>query len=219
MYKKHKIFKELPNDTILWKYMDLSKFIYLLREKKLYLNRTDNFDDKYECTLTALDKKFFWNVDENYWKKEVKQYFVSCWVESNKELALMWRTYGKQGVAIRSTVGRLTQCMEQDKEHDIYMSRIRYVDPATESSQIVGDNVNFLRFPMTKRFYFEQEQEFRLLCFLPNNNVKGISIPVDTNKLIEKVFVYPQAPNYFLDIVNQELNSNGLKIKADFSQI
>ncbi|MFT7164821.1 MAG: hypothetical protein ACI9CZ_001403, partial [Flavobacterium sp.] len=37
-------------DTIVWKYLDLSKFLDLLMSKKLFMSRSDKFEDQYEGT-------------------------------------------------------------------------------------------------------------------------------------------------------------------------
>jgi hypothetical protein len=45
---------KLPDDpdTIIWKYLDLSKFLDLLMSKKLFMSRSDKFEDQYEGTFS-----------------------------------------------------------------------------------------------------------------------------------------------------------------------
>ena len=45
---------KLPEDpdTIVWKYLDLSKFLDLLLSKKLFMSRSDKFEDQYEGTFS-----------------------------------------------------------------------------------------------------------------------------------------------------------------------
>lgn len=222
MYKTHKCFEEVPNDTIIWRYMTFDKFLYLLREKKLYFNRADNFSDQSECTLTTIDMNLFrYNKDaKEYWKQERKRNFINCWIECNYELALMWDTYGKNGVAISTSVGKLKESLSDDKEHDIYLSRVKYVDYDTGSSQNYGEPLNFHRIPMMKRIYFNQEKEIRLLYFKEKvTNKKGVAVSVDINKLINRIVVYPKASDYFLKLVNQELFECKLGILAEESKI
>lgn len=224
MIKEHPLLEEVPNGTIIWQYMCLSKFIDLLREQKLYFNRIDNFKDKLECTLTAIDKKIFrYNKEaKEYWDKERKRHFISCWVEAPYELALMWDTYGQNGVAIKTTVGHLVASMKSDNEHHVYLSRVNYIDDKEGSSQQSGTPMNFLKIPLTKRKYYSQEQEIRLLYTnydVTYDTPTGYKLPLDIKSLIEEVRVYPNAPMYFLDVVNHELKSNGLILKASFSEI
>ena len=211
----------MPN-TIIWQYMPLSKFICLLRERKLYFNRVDNFKDNSECTLTAIDKKLFRYTDdaEWYWKREKKLHFISCWVESDYELALMWDTYGREGVAIKTTVGDLIDGLAVDTEHTQYIGRVKYVDEKEDSSQDMGAPINFLKIPMSKRKYYEQEKEIRLLYARSEiDEQTGVSFPIDLNCLINEVRVYPNAPQYFLDVVKEEIETANIKATVLFSEV
>lgn len=222
MYKKHRDLEEVPRQTIIWQYMALSKFICLLREKELYFNRVDNFRDKRECTLTAIDKKLFRCTKdaEWYWERERKRHFISCWLESDYELALMWDTYGKDGVAIRTTVGDLIDSLAVDTEHYQYLARVKYIDEQIGSSQDMGTIKNVLKIPLSKRKYFEQEREIRLLYSREETDDKtGISFPVDLNCLITEVRVFPNAPQYYLNVINNELKSANVNVRALFSEI
>lgn len=222
MYQEHRDLEVVPRQTVIWQYMSLSKFICLLRERKLYFNRIDNFKDNKECTLTAIDKKIFRYSKnaEQYWERERKRHFISCWLESEYELALMWDTYGKEGVAIKTTVGNLIDSLAGDTEHHQYLSRVKYLDEQLDSSQDAYTPINVLKIPFSKRKYYEQEKEIRLLYSRESiDDQNGISFPVDLRCLIDEVRVYPNAPDYFLDVINRELESANIKITALFSEI
>lgn len=222
MVVEHRAFDFVHPNTIIWQYMSLCKFISLLRDRRLYFNRVDSFNDKFECTLTAIDKKIFRYTDDAkwYWERERKLHYISCWVESNYELALMWDTYGKDGVAIRTTVGDLIDGLAIDKEHHQYLARVKYIDGQLESSQEMGAPMNFLKIPMSKRKFYEQEREIRLLYTVEEANDKtGISFSIDLDCLIKEIRVHPNAPHFFLDVVNKELESANLNIDALFSEI
>lgn len=222
MYKEHRDLEVVPRQTVIWQYMSLSKFICLLREKELYFNRIDNFKDSKECTLTAIDKKIFrYSKDaEQYWEKERKRHFINCWLESKYELALMWDTYGKEGVAIKTTVGNLIDSLANDTEHYQYLAKVKYIDEQFGSSQDAYTPINVLKIPLSKRKYYEQEKEIRLLYSRENvDDQKGISFPVDLQCLINEVRVYPNAPTYFLNVINRELESAKIKISALSSEI
>lgn len=45
-----------PND-MLWHFMDLAKFISMLKENALYLTRVDQFSDPFECAIGVIDDK------------------------------------------------------------------------------------------------------------------------------------------------------------------
>lgn len=222
MFREHKAFESVPRETIIWQYMSLSKYISLLRESKIYFNRVDNFEDKSECTLTAIDKKIFRYSDDakQYWERERKRHFISCWVESDHELALMWDTYGKGGVAIKSSVGGLIDSLSVDTEHYQYLARVKYLDDLLDSSQDSGSAINALKVPMSKRKYYKQESEVRLLYTrTETDDHTGILFPVNLVCLIHGVIVYPNAPQFFLDVVNGELKNANIRINAEFSKI
>jgi hypothetical protein len=40
------------NDTIVWKYLDLSKFLDMLLSQQLFMSRSDKFEDQYEGTFS-----------------------------------------------------------------------------------------------------------------------------------------------------------------------
>ena len=48
--------KPLQND-MLWRFMDLAKFISLLKEKALYMTRIDQFSDPFECAIGLAEHK------------------------------------------------------------------------------------------------------------------------------------------------------------------
>lgn len=222
MYQEHRAFEVVPSETIIWQYMPLSKFICLLRKKQLYFNRIDNFNDNTECTLSAIDKKIFRysKEAEQYWERERKRHFISCWVESDYELALMWDTYGKGGIAIKTTVGSLIDSLAIDSDHIQYLARVNYIDEQLGSSQEAGTALNALKIPMSKRKYYEQEREIRLLYTRTETDGQtGISFPIDLERLINEVIVYPYAPPYFLDVVNEELSSAKIGVNANHSSI
>ena len=42
-------------DTVVWKYLDLSKFWIYYFQKKLFMSRSDKFEDQYEGTFSELN--------------------------------------------------------------------------------------------------------------------------------------------------------------------
>lgn len=49
---------KIPNpDDMLWRFMDLAKFISLLKERALYLTRVDQFNDPFECAIGQIEQK------------------------------------------------------------------------------------------------------------------------------------------------------------------
>lgn len=48
MYRENKRLDVGNMENLIWKYMDLSKFLYLIINKKLYFSRLDQFEDVFE---------------------------------------------------------------------------------------------------------------------------------------------------------------------------
>jgi hypothetical protein len=55
------------DDTILWRYMDLAKFISLLKDKTLYMTRADMFEDPFEGAVGLLRNQK--EYDDSFYRK------------------------------------------------------------------------------------------------------------------------------------------------------
>lgn len=86
-------------DTIIWKYLDLSKFVDLLLYKKLFMSRSDKFEDQYEGTFSeptyeeikklAKDNPNFLD----YYKTHRKNVVISSWHINEYESYAMWQIF------------------------------------------------------------------------------------------------------------------------------
>ena len=136
--------------------------------------------------------------------------FVNSWCVSEHESAAMWPLYvqGSEGIAIRSTFNHLVESMKQYEEFEVFIGEINYMD--YESEAIPPGQ---LLLPlMSKRKSFEHEKELRALIWTlqhGKNSHKdnkfastiGLSVRIDLNKLIDEVYVSPEAPQWFLNLV------------------
>lgn len=105
------------------RYMDLAKFLSLIQTKKLFFNQLDNFEDKYEGTLSepSYDELKEWyrtvvypqilsntkrKIDdvETELEKDIiehrkandmfkKHIYISCWNKSENESYALWKIY------------------------------------------------------------------------------------------------------------------------------
>lgn len=220
MIKQHDKFDVIPDETILWQYMSLPKFLSLIKDKKLHLHRIDDLMDKEEGVLSTLDKKsipFYNDLDgiDKYMAQERQRIFVSCWINSSIEQSLMWYSYGKDGVAIRTTAAGIRRAMEVDNEHDIHMIGVHYIDKRKDAAHEYGETINMFRFSTTKRNLFEMENEVRLLFFDEKREyreVKGINVDVSIDELIEEIRVSSTLPDYVYNLICKEVNDAGLAI-------
>jgi hypothetical protein len=96
-----------PGDgVVLWRYMDLGKFLAMLRGERLYFNRLREFPDPWEGKLVAA-LAVYPHLDREVLKQLYawcgRKVGVSCWHEGCGESVAMWRLYtaGAEGVPLR----------------------------------------------------------------------------------------------------------------------
>src|SRR4051812_22430025 len=86
-------------DTIVWKYLDLSKFLDLLLGKQLFMSRSDKFEDQYEGTFSEptfeeIKKISGDNTDFlDYYKHHRKNVVISSWHINEYESYAMWQIF------------------------------------------------------------------------------------------------------------------------------
>ncbi|WP_396166427.1 hypothetical protein [Flavobacterium sp.] len=200
----------LPEDanTIVWKYLDLSKFLDLLISKKLFMSRSDKFEDQYEGTFSEPTfeeiKKLSVNNPEflDFYKSHREKVVVSSWHINEYESFAMWQifTQNSEGIAIQSTIGRLQKALQTEKEFNQYIGEVNYIDYKKE--YIPFDDM-FFPF-LFKRKSFQYEREVRILSDLNDKDIKindGLKINVDLNQLIEKIYIHPKSENWYKKLV------------------
>jgi hypothetical protein len=93
--------------------------------------------------------------------------FSWCWFHSNRESAAMWSVYGNQGVAIKTTIGKLKRLCEKTERNFIY-GRMTYVDyqskPSVEFDPTRKSDYHLLLRPFfLKRMEYKSEDEVRFV--------------------------------------------------------
>jgi hypothetical protein len=93
--------------------------------------------------------------------------FAWCWFHSYRESAPMWSVYGNQGVAIKSTVGKIGDVFDKTERQFIY-GRMTYVDyrsgVSTEFNPETKSDYGLLLRPFfLKRKEYESEREVRFV--------------------------------------------------------
>ena len=219
---------KLPEDpnTIVWKYLDLSKFLDLLMSQKLFMSRSDKFEDQYEGTFSeptfeeirklAIDNPKFLEYYKNHREKVV----ISSWHINEYESFAMWQifTQNSEGLAIQSTIGRLQNALLPEKTYKQYIGEVNYIDYKKE--YIPFDD---LFFPfLFKRKSFQYEGEERIISDISSNNIKindGLKIDVDISQLIEKIYIHPKSENWYKNLVIQLVKELGFDIKIEKSDL
>jgi hypothetical protein len=227
MYLKNPNIK-LPDDpdTIVWKYLDLSKFLDLLLSKKLFMSRSDKFEDQYEGTFSeptyeeikklAVDNPEFLN----YYKTHREKVAISSWHINEYESFAMWQIFTKnnEGLAIQSTIGRLQKAVKSENNFDQYIGEVNYIDYKKEYIPFED-----LFFPfLFKRKSFQYEREVRILSDTSKSDIKlndGLKINVDINQLIEKIYIHPKSENWYKKLVIELVERLGFGFEIEKSDL
>ena len=201
---------KLPEDpnTIIWKYLDLSKFLDLLISEKLFMSRSDKFEDQYEGTFSEptfeeIKKLSIDNSDFlKYYKTHREKVAISSWHINEYESFAMWQifTQKNEGLAIQSTLGKLQKALQVESEFEQYVGEVNYIDYKKE--YIPFDHA-FFPF-LFKRKSFQYEREVRVISDVTKFNLEidnGLKIDIDIEELIEKIYIHPKSENWYKKLV------------------
>ena len=227
MYISDKNIK-LPEDpdTIIWKYLDLSKFVDLLLYKKLFLSRSDKFEDQYEGTFSeptfeeikklATDNPNFLD----YYKIHRKNVVISSWHINEYESFAMWQifTQKNEGLAIQSTLGKLQKALSIDTEFEQYIGEVNYIDYKKEYIPFENTFFPFL----FKRKSFQYEREVRVISDVTKIGLEidnGLKIDVNLEELIEKIYIHPKSENWYKKLVMDLVFRLGFDFQTEKSDL
>jgi hypothetical protein len=213
----------IPPHGKIWRYIDFAKFVSLLDERALFFMRADKllkldpyegyFDDmKTFVQQKNMDKEtreYHEQLKEESRNKDPTELYVNCWHLNEVDSDAMWKIYATKdrGIAIQSSFWRLEECLKSSTYHSYEISKIKYVDH--EEENIIYRNV-FERF-LIKSISYQHENELRALIHETSyTHLGGFYVNVDLNKLIEKIFVSPMAPEWFFDLVKSLARQYGI---------
>jgi hypothetical protein len=214
-----------PN-TIVWKYLDLSKFLDLLFCRQMFMSRSDKFEDQYEGTFSEPTYEEIRRLSENnpdfldYYKRHRKNVVISSWHINEYESYAMWQIFTKnnEGLAIQSTIQRMKDAMQPENRYEQYIGEVKYIDYKKE--YIPFDNT-FFPF-LFKRKSFQYEREVRIVSDLTEHHVninEGAKVNVDINTLIEKIYIHPKSENWYKNLVIQLMKQLGFDFQIEKSDL
>lgn len=167
----------------LWRYLDFSKFDWLVNFGRIFMPQANSLGDPFEGTRPEGDLKWMQHEAAKAVSDEQRKiiehnsalfsrgarefrnmYFVSCWHMNRHENYAMWKCYTKQtdAVAIRTTYSALREILPDY----INIGMVRYIDYTTERLP----TFNLLEDIMHKEVYYSFESEVRAVALTP---VKG----------------------------------------------
>jgi len=173
------------SDYRIVKYLDLTKFISLLKKKSLFFCRLDKLEDHFEGTTAKsnfLRRKHFYETQhlrspkfkkltEEEVLQNVKKQFeadermkalkcICCWNKSETESAALWKIYAdfQKGIMITSSMAKLQMSFRETTE-DISLSEVEYIN---HNSDLMPDGN--MMFPVIyKHVAYSFEKEVRLI--------------------------------------------------------
>lgn len=211
----------LDKDAILWRYMDIAKFVSMLEQKAIWLARADTFGDKHEGRfpvemLECIDKAY-----ENLPKSDnpqvknsndfqdylVKNTFISCWHHNHEENMVMWEIYGRSAnaVAIQTTVKDIRKNTNPSglSGHALIFKDVVYKNADEISGTLLYGDCFFRK---RRHFSFEKEVRISLDTYSSLDPTKdtppGYKLPVCLNGMINQVIIHPDSPKWFYDVVD-----------------
>ncbi len=214
------------DDTVVWKYLDLSKFLDMLLSHQLFMSRSDKFEDQYEGTfseptfeeikkIAANNPKFL-----NNYKLHREKVVISSWHINEYESFAMWQifTQNTEGLAIQTTIGKLKKALLTDKKTAQYIGAVNYIDYKKE---LIPFEDTFFPF-LFKRKSFQYEREIRIISDVSNTNLKidnGLKVDVDLNQLIEKIYIHPKSENWYKKLVIELVSKLGFDFEIEKSDL
>lgn len=241
-YDNHPCFPQPGSDDIsLWKYMDFTKFMALVTYQKIFLCRSDLFDDPYEGTFPRKIIEYVHNMKEsdsdegtsefiklmyNFNRNVRKHTYISCWHANDFESAAMWDLYSKNdaSVAIETTYADIKNILPSDA----MIGLVKYIDYDKDVFPIENSLYPFTH----KRKSFEHEREVRFLIQrLPINTEENkvdfnnavapnvIPVDVDVNLFVKRIHLSPRAPEWMLSLLKDIVIKYSINVEVRRSNL
>ena len=234
-YLLHPDIQTPPIDTVIWRYMDLPKFLQMLEQGGLYFALLTEFSDKWEAVL---GRELTHSIATHFGRAsgDVIQLFqeyskhtaVNCWYQGAGESVAMWELYTKTeyGVAIKSTVGDLMKALSV-YEPGVFIGLVKYEDHTSPPTQTLAQRyITPYKAILQKRTCYQHECELRaiteLLPRFPENPLpgtivvdpfpeRGAVVPVGLATLIHSVTTGPHYPSWAWDLLASALKRAGIQ--------
>ena len=130
--------------------------------------------------------------------------FISCWHESDRESAAMWKLYAREhdGAAIKTDFRSLRDSLTGSEP--VHIGRVSYID---YQNTLINEGNAFDPY-LCKRQEFEHEREVRAISLGPV--FSGMYHTVDLRTLIKNVVIAPYAEDWFDKLVRSVASRYGL---------
>ena len=213
MYKKENISLEPENENEkIWRIINLDKFLDFVQRRSLYFSKAKKFEDLLEGTYTSYDldktkKDPTKSFHEKYVETMKETHYINCWHMNQVESLFMWKKFGKEqnSIAIQSTYKKLKESFHE-KNKKVRFGLVNYIDYDLEE---MPEGEPLLAY-FYKRKSFEHENELRAVFvndpksdnYDPSLLEKpGLYLHSYVKSLVESVYVAPESPKWFRELV------------------
>ena len=241
MPQPHKSQITPADSTILWRYMDLSQFLWMLSTRRLHFSSWRKFHDIYEGDvppqwvqekmlrsegpLPPVGSGYHANIERASRfgiEERLAQFRVSCWHQNEDESIAMWNLYpkGLDGVAIQTTVGDLRASVQKSlMDEHTHIGAVTYDGFPVEYDPTL-DNVQVIPL-LVKKPWYRHEQEVRMIRwagvqskppYRRRDPKVGENVPVDLARLIKRIVISPEFPVHLLFGLRYTIRAMKLKL-------
>lgn len=238
------IVKDLTNEDKLWRYMDLAKFVSMLKNSAIYFASPSSFEDLYEGAHGELKNKKAWDdFYLSFARATIRTAPDNCWhyvqeetVEEDarrliKQISTRkgdlnfincWHQNDYESEAMWKLYSKnvanaiaIQTTFEKLKKQIGEKASIGKVKYIDYSKRFVGINEAYWH----KRKAFEFENEVRAIVHRSGRRKDGIEIEIDLNELICNVYISPYAPSWFYELVKDIISKYEYDFDVKYSNL
>jgi len=223
-----------PDETRLWRYMNLSAFLQLLLSGKFYFCLRTELADKWEGVLSATVRNRISTASaggslsteglSRVCGALADKCGILCWHMNDCESIAMWDLYtnGIDGVAISTTMAKLKRAMEGISE-DCFVGKVEYTDHLAPDANGAARQLGLLQPLFQKRKSYSHECEVRAIIsplgLGKTSPTTGTSVGIDLTTLIERIVVSRHYPEWGRRSLQKIVNEAGLTVEVEKSDL
>jgi hypothetical protein len=229
-YKPHVKVTVPSANTVIWRYVDLPRFMSMLETKSLWFSSIAVLakDDQWEASFPRRAREMWREQSGEDNLDRMRQYifdraFVNCWHMNPHESDAMWKLYSQGGnnIVIRSTFRKLRETIGSCAE-PISAGKVEYIDHTRYDFKkkmldvAPGSKIlNITPALLWKRLSFKHERELRAFYYTESPargpDTPGMPMVVDLNLLFGEVRVSPRSPEWFRELIEQLMARYGFE--------
>lgn len=238
---------EVPdNNSTLWRFMDLPKFLSLIQTQKLFFSRIDLMEDPYECAIGEKFREPIWDkyyfdffsyavnsvpgheneLSEDNVKEEAARLLKDLKASSTQKKQHTYIVCWHENKCESEAMWKLyTNCQQGIAIKTTYL---RLYQALSRNPSIDIGRINYIDYSKRfaaidsywyKRLSFEHEHEVRAVIRSFDNSCPGMMIDVNIETLIEEIYISPYSGKWFKDVVKDLLVRYNINAPLKYSNM